>query len=162
MAGQNDLRANHIIGKLMGLRENLNDAVGQMESDIDLTGNENNELRNKLKRAEGQPRTVYTEDSETFRRLEKEIETLRRENKSLKDREYSVRSDYQKVEQENKRIYEQLDRIKANSFKLLGRNKELDKIRRESDMDLIRQEIDEERKRSMGAEEYARKKYNEY
>lgn len=41
MAGQNDLRANHIIGKLMGLRESLNEAVGQMESEIDQNGSEN-------------------------------------------------------------------------------------------------------------------------
>ena len=41
MAGQNDLRANHIIGKLMGLRESLNDVFGQMEYEIDQNGKEN-------------------------------------------------------------------------------------------------------------------------
>lgn len=73
MAGQNDLRANHIIGKLMGLRESLNEAVGQMESEIDQNGSENIELKNRLKRVEGQPRTVYTEDTEALRRLEQEV-----------------------------------------------------------------------------------------
>lgn len=63
MAGQNDLRANHIIGKLMGLRENLNEVFGQMEHEIDVNGSENNELRNRLRRAEGQPKTVYVEDT---------------------------------------------------------------------------------------------------
>ncbi len=38
MAGQNDLRANHIIGKLMGLRDSLDEAFGKMEYEIDQNG----------------------------------------------------------------------------------------------------------------------------
>ena len=79
------------------------------------------------------------------------METLRRENKTLKDRDYSMKNDYQKVEQENRKIYDQLDRIKERSTQLLHQNKDLERIRRESNLDFVRQEIDEERKRSMGA-----------
>lgn len=49
-----------------------------------------------------------------------------------------MKSEYQRAEQENKRIHDQLERIKANGTQLLSRNKELNKIRRDSDMDLIR------------------------
>ena len=80
----------------------------------------------------------------------------------MKDRDYSIRDEYQRVEQENRKLYDQLDRIKEKSTQLLHQNKDLERIRRESNLDIIREEIDEERKRRMGAEEYARKKYNEY
>jgi hypothetical protein len=38
----------------------------------------------------------------------------------------------------------------------------LEKFRAENDFEAIQEEINEERKRSMGAEEYAKRKYNEY
>lgn len=51
MAGQNDVRANHIIGKLLGLKEGLDAAFGDVENEIDQTENENANLKNKLRKA---------------------------------------------------------------------------------------------------------------
>jgi hypothetical protein len=39
MAGKNDLRANQIIGKLLGLKESLDVAFGEVEHEIDQTEN---------------------------------------------------------------------------------------------------------------------------
>jgi len=44
----------------------------------------------------------------------------------------------------------------------LHQNKELEQFRRESNVDYMREEIEAERKRSMGAEEAAKRKYNEF
>ena len=41
-----------------------------METEIDRNGNENNELRNRLRSTEGQTKTVYTEDTAALRTLE--------------------------------------------------------------------------------------------
>ena len=71
MAGKNDGKSTHIIGKLVNLKESLDEAFREMENEIDLNGNENNDLKNRLRRAEGQSKTVYTEDTEGIRRLEK-------------------------------------------------------------------------------------------
>lgn len=39
MAGKNDLRANQIIGKLLGLKESLDGVFGEVEQEIDQTEN---------------------------------------------------------------------------------------------------------------------------
>lgn len=162
MAGKNDMRANHIIGKLLGLKESLDVVFGQVENEIDQTENENNNLKSKLRKVEGQTKTVYVEDTQALRKLEREVEALKRENSQLRNQTAGNSDKIRRAEQENQRTFDQLDRLKNESSKLLQRNKELEKFRQENDFEAIQQEINEERKRSMGAQEYARRKYNEY
>ena len=119
MTGKTDSKSSQIVNKLIGLKEALDDVCRDMETEIDRNGNENNELRSRLRRIETQPKTVFTEDTEALKSLEREVENLRRENRALKDKDNSFKSEFQRAEQENKKLYEQLDRIKENSTRLL-------------------------------------------
>ena len=123
MTGKNDSKSNFIVGKLMGLKQALDEVCRDMEIEIDRNGNENNELRSRLKRIETQPKTVFTEDTEALKSIEREVENLRRENRALKDKDNSAKTEIQRAEQENKKLYDQLDRIKENSTRLLQENK---------------------------------------
>jgi len=49
-----------------------------METELDRNGNENNELRSRLNRLHTQPKTVFTEDTEALRSIEREVENLRK------------------------------------------------------------------------------------
>lgn len=69
MAGQNDLRANTIIDRLMGLRETLDSAYGEAEQELGQTENENASLKNRLKTVKREKRTVVVEDTEALRKL---------------------------------------------------------------------------------------------
>lgn len=133
MAGKNDLRANQIITKLLGLKESLDVVFGEVEQEIDQTENDNNDLKNKLRRAEVETKTVYVDDTEPLRRLEREIEALKRENNQLRNQSAATTDKIQRAEEENRRTFEQLDRLKNESTKLLQKNKELENFRKEND-----------------------------
>lgn len=63
MSGQNDMRANHIIGQLVALRESLDSVLADAEQSIAQNGNENYELKNKLKNVVSPKQSAITEDN---------------------------------------------------------------------------------------------------
>jgi hypothetical protein len=84
---------------------------------------------------------------------EREIEKAKRENAALRERDNDLRKEFQKAEQINRRTFEQLEQLKAESSRLLKLNRGSDGRFRPITSEAIREEIDQERKRSMGAEE---------
>ncbi|CAM6000093.1 unnamed protein product [Sphagnum balticum] len=96
IVGQNDNRTNQIINKLLGLRESLEGVFSEIEQELDQTENENVDLKNKIKKAELNPKTttVTVEDVEARKKLEREVERLRRDNQALKDREAQARENF--------------------------------------------------------------------
>ena len=72
---QNDSRTSGIVGKLSHLRENLDNIFEKAEKELALSGNENEELREKLKSMQGMAKVVEVkrENVEARRRIEAEI-----------------------------------------------------------------------------------------
>lgn len=72
---QNDSRTSGIVGKLSHLRENLDNIFENAEKELALSGNENEELREKLKSMQGMAKVVEVkrENVEARRRIEAEI-----------------------------------------------------------------------------------------
>lgn len=72
---QNDVRTSGIVGKLSHLRENLDFIFEDAEKELALSGNENQELREKLRSMQGMTKVVEVkrENVEARRRIEAEI-----------------------------------------------------------------------------------------
>jgi predicted ribosome quality control (RQC) complex YloA/Tae2 family protein len=72
---QNDVRTSGIVGKLSHLRENLDYIFEDAEKELALSGNENEELREKLRSMQGVAKVVEVkrENVEARRRIEAEI-----------------------------------------------------------------------------------------
>ncbi len=79
---QNDTRTQGIVGKLSHLRENLDYIFEDAEKELALSGNQNEALRDKLRSMQGMTKVVEVkrENVEARRRIEAEIDNIRREN----------------------------------------------------------------------------------
>lgn len=86
---QNDTRTSSVVDKLSGLRNNLDGIFEDLERDIAHTSTENEELREKWNSLDQTPNVVEVkrENVEARRRLEAQLEEVRRENQAIRDRE---------------------------------------------------------------------------
>lgn len=85
--GQNDSRSNQIIGKLVSLRDGLDSIFQEIEDQMESLEHENQELKKQL-RSGGRDRVVETfvENPNVTKRYEQQIEALRNEIESIRQR----------------------------------------------------------------------------
>jgi chromosome segregation ATPase len=114
---QNDDRSNGVVGKLSNLRDNLDLIFEDMEKEVTLSGEENEELRQRLRAAEQNSRVVEVkrENAEARRRLEAEIEQLKRENGNTEQSEEALRIELKRLEDENRKAQMIFEGMKKES-----------------------------------------------
>lgn len=85
--GQNDSRSNQIINKLIGLRDGLDTIFDEVEEQLETLEHQNEDLRKQLKSG-GRERMIetYADNPQTAKRYEQQIETLRNEIDSLRQK----------------------------------------------------------------------------
>lgn len=124
--GQNDVRSNTIIERLLGLRDNLDGIFLEIEDELEKTESENEGLKAELRRVqETRSHAANEELLEHRRNAEREIQRLAQETESLRLREDQWKREVETLKRENEQAFRLLDDMKKSSEELLTKNRDL-------------------------------------